>query len=98
MQKHLGQTSGLPHLGSGEILIRNIWFSTSGTTPVTIHKKNIDVHLKHLTNALNHTLQKNCFPNKLKQSEIIPVYKKNRPVTEGELKICKPVSPHLKGL
>ena len=49
----------------------------SGTTLVTILKKTIHVHLKYLTNAINHTLENNCFPEKLKQSEVIPVYKKN---------------------
>ena len=50
--------------------------STSGTIPVTILKQTIDVHLQHLTNVINHTLQTNCFPDKLKQSEVIHVYKK----------------------
>ena len=49
--------------------------STSGTIPVTILKQTIDVHLQHLTNAINYTLQTNCFPDKLKQSKVIPVYK-----------------------
>ena len=50
--------------------------STSGTIPVAILKQTIEVHLQHLTNAINHTLQENCFPDKLKQPEVIPVYKK----------------------
>ena len=37
--------------------------STSGTIPVTILKQTIDVHLQHLTNAINHTLQTNCLIN-----------------------------------
>ena len=32
--------------------------------------------MQNLTNVINHTLQTNCFPDKLKQSEVIPVYKK----------------------
>ena len=51
-------------------------FSTSGTIPNTIFKQTMNVHLQHLTNALNHTLEKNCFPDKLKQSQVIPVFKK----------------------
>ena len=50
--------------------------STSGAIPVRILKQTIDVHLQHLTNAINHTLQTNCFLDKLKQSEVIPVNKK----------------------
>ena len=49
--------------------------SVSEFPPALIIKQSIDVHLKHLKNAANHTLQ-NYFPNKLKQSKVIPVYKK----------------------
>ena len=68
--------------------------SLSGTIPVTILKQTIDVHLQHLTNAINHTLQTNCFPDKLKQSEVIPVYKKLDPL---EKENYRPVSllPHV---
>ena len=38
--------------------------SISGTIPVTILKQIIDVHLQHLPNAIKHTLQRNCFPDK----------------------------------
>ena len=34
--------------------------STSGTIPVTILKQTIDVHLQHLTNAMNHRQQPSC--------------------------------------
>ena len=39
--------------------------SISGTIPVTILKQTIDVHLQHLTNVINHSLQTNCFSDKL---------------------------------
>ena len=54
--------------------------SISETIPVTILKQTIDVHLQHLTNAINHKLQTSCFPDKLEQSEVIPVYKKLEPL------------------
>ena len=68
--------------------------STSGTIPVTILKQTIDVHLQHLTNAINYTLQTNCFPDKLKQSKVIPVYKK---LDSLEKENYRPVSllPHV---
>ena len=47
--------------------------STSVTVLVTILKYTIDVHLQHLTNAKNYALQTNCFSDKLKQLEAIPV-------------------------
>ena len=50
--------------------------TTSGTILVKILKQTIDVHLQDLIYAINHTLQINCFPVKLKQPEVIPVYKK----------------------
>ena len=49
--------------------------TTSGTILVKILKQTIDVHLQDLTYAINHTLQINCLPVKLKQPEVIPVYK-----------------------
>ena len=48
--------------------------STSGTTLVTILQQTFDVHLQDLTNAINYTLQINCFPDKLKQLQVTPVY------------------------
>ena len=68
--------------------------SISGTIPVTILKQTIDVHLQHLTNAINHTLQTNCFPDKLKQSEVMPVYEKLHPLEKEKY---RPVSllPHV---
>ena len=39
--------------------------SISGTIPVIILKQIIDVHLQHLTNVINHSLQANCFSDKL---------------------------------
>ena len=41
--------------------------SASGFIPATIIKQTIDVHLQHLTNAVNHTLQTNYFPDELKK-------------------------------
>ena len=50
--------------------------STSRTIPVTILKQTINVPLQHFTNAINHTLQTNIFPDKSKQLEVIPICKK----------------------
>ena len=47
--------------------------STSETIPVTVPKQTVDVHLQHLTNAINHIQQTNCFPDKLKQSKVMIV-------------------------
>ena len=67
--------------------------SKSGTILV-IFKQTTDVYLQHLTNAINHTLETNCFPDKLKQSEVIPVGKNLDPL---EKENYRPVSlvPHV---
>ena len=57
--------------------------STSGINPVTTLNQAIYVHLQHLTNAISHALQTNYFPVKLKQSEVIPVYKNLDPSEKG---------------
>ena len=63
--------------------------SACGTIPVRILKQTIDVHLQHLKNAINYTLQPNCFRDKIKQSEVIPIYKKLDPL---EKENYRPVS------
>ena len=59
-----------------------------GAIPASILKQYIEleVHLKYLTNTINHSLKNSNFPDELKQSEVIPVYKKLDPFTKGELK------------
>ena len=68
--------------------------STSGTIPVTTLKQTNDVNLQHLTNAINYALQKNCFINKLKQWEVISIYKKLDPL-EKESYIPVSLLPHV---
>ena len=48
--------------------------STDGAIPASILKQTIKVHLKYLTNIINHSLKESTFPDELKQSEVIPVY------------------------
>ena len=36
----------------------------------------MEVHLKYLTNTINHSLKESAFPDELKQSEVIPIYQK----------------------
>ena len=45
--------------------------STYGAIPTSILKQTIEVHLKYLTNSINHSLKESTFPDKLKQSEVI---------------------------
>ena len=68
--------------------------STFGWIPVIILKDCIDVYLVHLTNSVNHSLQTSVFPQKLKQAEVIPLYKKLDSLNKENY---RPVSllPHL---
>ena len=56
--------------------------------------KNFDVYLVHLTNSVNHSLEPSVFPQKLKQAEVIPLYKNLDPLSKENY---RPVSllPHL---
>ena len=67
--------------------------STYGAIPASILNQTIEVPLKYLTNTINHSLKESTFPDELKQSEVIPVYKKLDPLQEN----YRPVSllPHI---
>ena len=54
--------------------------STYGAIPTGILEQNIEVHLKYLTNTINTFLNESIFPDELKQSEVIPVYKNLDPL------------------
>ena len=68
--------------------------STHGAIPGSILKQTIEVHLKYLTKTINHSLKESTFPDELKQSEVIPVYKKLDPLQKENY---RPVSllPHI---
>ena len=65
-----------------------------GAIPASIPKQTIEVHLKYLTNTINNSLKESTFPDELKQSEVIPVYKKLDPLQKENY---RPVSllPHI---
>ena len=68
--------------------------STFGCIFFTILKDCVDVYLVHLTNSVNHSLRTSVFPQKLKQAEVIMLYKKLDPLNKENY---RPVSllPHL---
>ena len=68
--------------------------STYGSIPVTIFKQCVNAYLPHLTNSINYSIQHSNFPQKLKLSEVIPVYKKLDPLQK---KNYRPISllPHV---
>ena len=54
--------------------------STYGSMPVTILKQFVNAYLPHLTNSINYSIRQSSFPQELKLSEVIPVYKKLDPL------------------
>ena len=68
--------------------------STYGSIPATILKQCVNAYLSHLTNSINYSIQHSNFPQELKLSEVIPVYKKLDPLQKENY---RPVSllPHV---
>ena len=54
--------------------------STYDSMPVTILKQFVNAYLPHLTNSINYSIRQSSFPQELKLSEVIPVYKKLDPL------------------
>ena len=50
--------------------------STYVSIPATILKQCVNAYLPHLTNSINYSIQDSIFPQELKLSGVIPVYKK----------------------
>ena len=57
--------------------------STYGAIPASILKQTIEFYLKYLANTINHSLKEYTFPDELKQSDVITVYKKLEPLQKG---------------
>ena len=53
---------------------------TYGSIPATILKQCVNSYLSHLTNSINYSIQHSSFPQELKLSEVIPMYKKIDPL------------------
>ena len=68
--------------------------STYGVITASILKQSIEVHLKYLANTINHSLKESTFPDDLKQSEVIPVYKKLDPLQKDNYK-PESLLPHI---
>ena len=68
--------------------------STYGSIPATVLKQCVNASLPHLTNSIKYSIQHSSFPQELKLSEVIPVYKKLNPLQKENY---RPVSllPHI---
>ena len=68
--------------------------STNGSTPATILKQCMDVYLPSLTEAINHAITGNTFPEQLKRSEVISLHKKEDPLKKENYRSVSLV-PHV---
>ena len=68
--------------------------STYSSIPASILKQCVDAYLPYLTDSINYSLRESTFPEELKHSEVIPVYKKLDPLKKGNY---RPISllPHV---
>ena len=64
-----------------------------GNISVDILKSSIDIHLPFITNSINLSIEKGCFPEELKLAEVSPIFKKKDDLDKEN---CRPVSvlPH----
>ena len=81
-------------LSVGDVKKEIINSSSSKLIPATMLKQSGHIYLPFLTNSVNHSLLDNTFPNKLKLSEVIPLYKKLDPLKKENY---RPISllPHV---
>ena len=49
-----------------------------GDISVDILKAIVDIHLPFITNSINLSIEKYCFPEELKLAEVSPIFKKKR--------------------
>ena len=76
-----------------EVLHLNVKKSST-TIPATILKQSIEIHLLFLKNSIYYAIKNDEFPDKLKNSKVIPLYKKEDPLKKENY---QPVSllPHV---
>ena len=54
--------------------------STSGSIPATILKQSVKTYRQFLTNGINFAISESKFPDQIKKSEAIPLYKNQDPL------------------
>ena len=51
-----------------------------GSIPTSILKQSVDAYLPYVTDSINYSSRESTFPEELKHSEVIPLYKKYYPL------------------
>ena len=78
-----------------EIINLNVKKSSSiGSIPATNLKQCVDIYLPFLTKAINHAITKDIFPEQLKKSEVIPLYKREDPLKKENYRLVS-LLPHV---
>ena len=78
-----------------EIINLNVKKSSSiGSIPAAILKQCVDIYLPFLTKAINHAITKDIFPEQLKKSEVIPLYKREDPLKKENYRLVS-LLPHV---
>ena len=68
--------------------------STYGSIPASILKQCVDAYLPYLTGSVNYSLRESTFPEELKHSQVIPVYKKLDPLKKENHRLVS-LLPHV---
>ena len=68
--------------------------STSDSILATILKQSLDIYLPYLTKSVNYTINEDKFLAELKQSEVIPLLKKEDPLKKENYRAVS-LLPHL---
>ena len=68
--------------------------STYGSIPASILKQCVDAYLLYLTGSINYSLRESTFPEELKHSQVIPVYKKLDPLKKENHRLVS-LLPHV---
>ena len=64
-----------------------------GDMSLNILKSNVDIHLPFITNNINWSIEKDCFPEELKLAEVNPIFKKKYDLDEVNYRLVN-VLPH----
>ena len=68
--------------------------STGDSILATILKQSLDIYLSYLTKSINYTINEDKFSAELKQSEVIPLLKKEDPLKKENYRAVS-LLPHL---
>ena len=69
-----------------------------GDASVDSLKSTIDIHFPYITNSINLSIEKFCFPEELWLAEVSPIFKKKDDLDKRELQAYQCFTARVKGL